>query len=134
MSGAFLQRNIMRVLKKAEQGLSPKEIYELVFMRWRKPSRDNVRRRLTELRDKGCVICTGRTSDRKCKATNVRPVSMRGKSPGSAFGRAIAIEVVRQEGYRYCGTIPTGTTLERFWPMMFGQHAATDEDEGPADQ
>lgn len=134
MSGAFLQRNIMRVLKSAGGQLSPKEIHDRVFFRWRKPSRDNVRIRLAELRDKGCVICFGSTRDRKCEATSVRPVDMRGKSAGSAVGLAMGSEQHRQASYRACGVVPTGTALERFWPMMFGQHAATDEDEGPADQ
>lgn len=129
MSEAFLQRNIVLVLKRATVKLSPKEIHDRVFFRWRKPSRANVRDALMSLRDKGCVICFGSTRNRKCEATTVRPVDMRGTSPGSAFGRAMTVEMSREEAHRVCGVIPTGTALERAWPMVFGQHPETDEDE-----
>lgn len=129
LSDAFLQRNIVLVLKRAAEQLSPKEIHDRVFFRWRKPSRANVRNALTSLRDKGCVICFGSTRDRKCEATSVRPVDMRGKSAGSAVGLAMGSEQHRQASYRACGVVPTGTALERAWPMMFGQHPETEEDE-----
>lgn len=132
---AFLQRNIVRVLREVAEGLSPREIHKRVHFLWRTPPEQSVRDALRTLREKGCVICSGRTRDRKCKATTVRPVKMTGFSPGSSIGLAIGSEQFRQEAYRTCGVVPTptlspgrGSALERHWPMVFGQHPA-EEDE-----
>lgn len=107
--------------------LRPREIRQRITFHRRRPSKDSIEKALKRLRLSGCVTSSGNTFQRLYEVvTNSRPVERRGRSPGSAFGRAIGTELTRQAAWNSCGIIPSGSALERAWPM-FGTKTKTED-------